>query len=417
MMQMTIIEKIALHPLTVLISMAGGIVIGLIFPEFSSETQPIGDIFLLLLKMCVLPILITSIISSFGLLIQSKEKNLRLMPLVLIFLGTFIIIAFLSLGLSILIGPGRNLSQSIKESLGLIILNNESYVQNTDHISLGNGLLNIVSTLVPENFFESLGQGNSLQILFFSIIVGIVAGTIPKTQGDRVIKLCQALFQIFIEIIHKTMYILPLGLLFMMAYQMSITGIEVLLAMLKYILLIFGVSLSIIIINNCIISAVTGMNFFRTIVNLKDPLVVSFGTRSTFASMPVSIRACTEKLKLNPKIVHLIIPIGAILARFSIVLLYVTAVIFTAQLYEIDLSLIQYLTALSLSILVAIAGAGTPGVVAISMISIIFIPLQIPYSAIIVLLLAIISIIDPIMTMANVHTNCMVTTLIARGKK
>ena len=92
------------------------------------------------------------------------------------------------------------------------------------------------------------------------------------------------------------------------------------------------------------------------------------------------------------------------------VIVYSVATVFTAQLYGVSMSITGLLTALVLSVVAAVAGAGTPGIVSIAMIAIVLGPLGLPSGAIIVLLLAINPVIDPIITLANVHANVAATS-------
>ena len=170
------------------------------------------------------------------------------------------------------------------------------------------------------------------------------------------------------------------------------------------------------IINNFLIKRYTNYSFIDCFFKLKEPLIIGLGTQSTFASIPAAIESLINELKINKEIVNLVIPIGAVICRFSMVIIYSAAVIFTSQLYNVGFGIKEFIICLILSVIAAIAGAGTPGIVSIAMISIILTPLHLPVEAIVVLLLAINPLIDPIATMTNVHSNCAATVVIASKK-
>ena len=410
----SLIARILGNPMVSILAMAAGVATGILFTDFASRLKPVGDVFLLLLKMCVIPILVTSIISSFARLVGSKEKNIKIHVVFFSFLAVFIVLAVFTYAVVTPLKPGILSAEEQKVLGGALEYSQENYIEDIN--SSYNSFSGIMNAVIPENIFKSLAGGDSLQILFFSILIGIAAGLIERKKGDAIIDLADSFFHIFLDIINWIMLILPFGLFALLARQVADTGIDILFAMAKYVLSIYLISFLVILVNAGIISWKTGVPFFKTFYQLKSPLLISFGTRSTFASMPVSINALTT-MKINSKVVNLVIPLGSILARFSMLIIYVSAAVFARQLYDVDFTMLQVVQLISLAIIVSIAGAGTPAIVSLSMLSILFSPLAVPYSSIVVLLLAIIPVIDPILTMANVHTNCLLAILIAGPKK
>jgi proton glutamate symport protein len=378
---------------------------------------PLGEIFLLLLKMCVYPVLVTSVVCSFGRLTRSGARRSEIGRILIVFLSSFVLITAVSLYGAIIMGPGKNISQNEQEILGRVLLDSsDSDSQFGVHES--RGIYGLVKSIIPANIFEALGKGENIQILFFSSLFGIAAGLSNKKIGDPILELSESAFQLFLDMMNWAMLILPFGLFFLLAGQIASTGFTILLSMMDYIGYICGLSIFIILLNGVIISIKEKKNFFSTFGLMKDPLLVSFGTRSTFASIPVSIQSLIKKMKISSEVVNLVIPLGSVLARFSMMMIYASAAVFAAQLYKIDLSHLQLIEIIFYSIVVAIAGAGTPAAASLSMISIILTPFALPSTSIVVLLMAVMPIIDPIVTMANVHTNCTLAILIDnRGKK
>ena len=184
--------------------------------------------------------------------------------------------------------------------------------------------------------------------------------------------------------------------------------------MTKFVVMVYIVAFLIMIVSAIVIWISTGSPLVASILEIKDCLLIGFGTQSTFASMPSQLTGL-GKLQVNTELANLVVPIGAVICRFSMVILYMVATLFTAQLYGVSLDIVSLVTALFLTVLAAVAGAGTPGIVSIAMVSIVLGPLGLPSGAIIVLLLAINPVVEPITTMANVHANVAATALIAKG--
>ena len=398
-------------PIFIAFSILAGGLLGTFNKEYALLIAPLGAIYLKLLKMTVLPILITAIISSLGNLFSQKDVKSYLSKIVLISLVALVFCAFLSLTISLAAEPGSGLSKEAQVTLGKVLSRADQAGEQmvVEH----QGIYMFLEQLIPENIFQAMGEGASLEILFFCLILGMAAGLQPSAKRQKILELSDALFQALFTIISWIMYFLPFGLFSLLAGQIARSGIETLLSMIKFVSVVWIISLLMVAVSALVISFSTRSSIIRSLSALKEPMLVAFGTQSTFASMPAAIEGLIDELGVDRKLVNLVIPLGAVLNRFSMVILYACATIFAAQLYDISFSVSDIFIALTLSVLAAIAGAGTPGIVSLSMISIIFIPLGLPCEAIIVLLLAINPVIEPITTLSNIYTNCATTTLIA----
>ncbi len=120
---------------------------------------------------------------------------------------------------------------------------------------------------------------------------------------------------------------------------------------------------------------------------------------------------------LNEAQVHVIMPLGTVIARFSMMILYVSGMMFASQLYGIPLSPLQLAEGLFLCALASIAGVGSPMMVSLSLFSLIFVPLGIPYTAVITLHMLVIIAVDPVLTMENTHINSTLTVFLGGVSK
>jgi proton glutamate symport protein len=234
--------------------------------------------------------------------------------------------------------------------------------------------------------------------------------------AQSILEIAEGLFKAFFKIIDWIMYLLPLGLFSLLANQLASTGTDTLTAMLRFVLIIWGTAFLVIVLNTVIMSLALRRSPLVILSALKESMLIAFGTSSSFASMPSAIEGLTgQVLKMPANVINLVVPIGIVLNRFSMVMIYIGASVFAAELYGLTLHAPQILLVVSLSVLAALAGAGAPGLVSISMVSIVLLPLGLPAQAIVILLIAIYPIIDPITTVANVHTNLAIGVVIAGG--
>ncbi len=419
------VQKIIRHPAVSIGAVVLGIFAGLYLRNFSLACKPVGDVFLILLNMCVLPIMITSIISSVGLIVADKSRSISIIRILLCYLAAFFIVEIFSYIFTILLKPGV-LSSESQDVLGSILLQAEKGSKASSAVSAaieepaavtGVGLF---KKLVPSNIFEALSSGNSLQVLFSSLVIGIATGFVERNKEKfgihtSIIDLSTALFKVTNLLLNAFMLLLPVGLFCMTASQISVIGIDVIKAMLRFVICIYILCVLIFIACSIIIAIRLKIKIWAAITGLKDCLLVAFASRSSLASMPVAIENLIN-LGVNKNTVNFIVPLGAVIARFSMLILYVCSLVFTSQLYEIQLNFIQVVQGLILCLFAGIAGVGSPAVVSISLMSIIFVPIGLPYSAITTLILMIIAVVDPILTLVNVQINCTCTIFIDKKK-
>ncbi len=398
---------------TILGSIVAGVLLGLYRPELALKLVPYGELYLSFLKMCVIPIMVTAIVSSVGRLFMSSGPNNILIRMILISTASMLIVSALGLITGLLANPGTDIPPSSKAVLGTVLLDTESASATApESVNTGSSLMEFVFKLIPENIFIALGQGNNLQILFFSVVTGIALGTISARGGDQFLSMTDLLFKVFQRVISWSMYLLPFGLLCIMAGQVASTGMGLMLAMFKFIGLIHVMSVILMIVSGCVIAFKLKISFIQSLSGLKDSLIIAFGTQYSIATMPSVLDALRERFKLDADSVNLVVPLSVVVCRYSMVMIYSLGLVFIAQLYGVQLGWQDLLVILIGAVLASVAGAGVPGIVSISMIGMIATPLHLPHSAGVILLMAIIPVINPIITTANIHLNSAAAVLI-----
>jgi Na+/H+-dicarboxylate symporter len=396
----------------------GGIVIGGLIgwysPDFAAQIAPFGDLYISLLQMCVVPILLTAVISSLSRLFISGAATSYIGRLLI----TLILGLMLASAIGMLVGtigaPGSGLQQSAQATLGTMISDSELASGQPLAEREQAGLFTFFDAMIPDNIFASLSQGERLSVLFFSIVVGVALGSVKAESVQPALAIFEAFYETFIKIIGWLMYALPVGLLCLAASQISQLGIEILGAMVKLVLLIYLCALLLMVIYSLAIWLRVGGGFLRTFLALRETLVVAIGTSSSFAAIPSALRGLKEELKINKDVTDLVLPLGITLNPPGSVFHFAISALFIADLYRVELGLDQYVLIFIGAALAGIAASGAPGVAALSMIAIILQPLGLPVDVAVILLAAIDPIIDPVLTMVNVYANCAMTVLVAK---
>jgi proton glutamate symport protein len=411
--------------------MAAGIIIGVFFQGLVTYLAPLGEIYLSILKMSVLPIMVSAVIVSLAKLLRSKETSKYLNKIVMIsalfFLGT----AAIGLLAGTVLKPLSRGDAAMKKNIGRLMIDKDedanidglfgfkSVIKEIDSRFYSAEekdsklLAGFVLDLIPANIFTALSEGKTLKIIFFSLVFGIMLRFISKKSSDILIQSFDGIFEAFQMLIKFAMYFLPFGLCALLADQFSKVGFSVLTSLITIIILIYGSSLVIFFISTLIIWQFTGGSYFRQYTALKDAIMIALGTRSSFTALPSAITGLVDGLELNKDRTKLTVSLGFTLCKYGKILIFCIGSVFAAYLYDYSLGVESYIVIIIGSILAGMAASGAPSIVSRSMISMVLAPLGIPAGAIIVILLAIDPIVDPVITLVSTYPNYAVTAIIA----
>ncbi len=423
--------KFLLSPWIVILSMLAGLIIGIYFKGLTKYLAPIGEIYISILKMSVLPIMISAVVVSISKLLRSREASRYLYKIiifsVLFFIGVTIIglsVGTVSISLTgddsemkkaigkmmIAKDENSNLFGDLKFKSVIKEIDSRFYIEDKQDKE---GLIKFIVNLIPKNIFTALTKGQTLKIIFFFIILGVMLKFVSDKSSSNLISFFEGLFEAFLTFIKFAMYFLPFGLCALMADQFSQIGFTIFSSLIKLIILIYMSSLLIFFISTLIIWRYCRGSYFMQYAALKDAIVIALGTRSSFAALPSAITGLVEGLQLNKDRANLTVALGFTLCKYGKILIFCIGAVFAAHLYDHTLGLESYLIIIISSILAAMAASGAPSLVSRTMISMVLLPLGIPAEAIIVILLAIDPIVDPILTLISTYPNYALTAIIA----
>jgi len=377
-----------LSPWTILVSMAAGVLIGVLSESTTAVIAPFGNIYLSLLQMCILPILLSAVASSLGGLVRSKRTKGSLKKMMAVFAIGLVVTSLIGVVGGLVGTPGKGLSQGTQKTLGELVhsagadLDLEMYffkdTPDTDHRPR---LLDFFQEIIPPNIISSMTNGRNLQVLFFAVTMGIAAGFLPKRKSDVLLNLLEGIYLTFTKVIKWAMYLLPLGLCCLLAQQVSQIGTDILLALAKFVLVFSGCCLTLFIISTVII--------------------------------PSALDAMHHGLGFDKTNTNLIVPLGITTCRFGSIVYFAVSTIFVAQLYNVRLDLEGLAIVLIGSILAGMATAGATGVLTLSMMLLVFEPLGLPFAAALVLFIAIDPLVDPLRTLMIVYPTCAAAALVS----
>lgn len=389
-----------------------------------------GQLYLFFLQMTVIPIIVTAIASSLGKLMRNKSSAGLVRRIVLVFVVCMIACALIGMAAGMFGKPGAGLSDDTRSLLSnLLSASEEEGADSILEITLGAGgettaaasrpgMDSFFTSLIPSNIFNALSQGSIMAIVFFSIILGIAIGFLQEESALLLIKLFSAVFEAFQKLIGWSLYLLPFGLVCLLAGQIADVGVQIFVAMSKFIILYCAGTFVIFVVCTIIMWIRSGnRNPLKVVSVLFEPILLAFATRNSMATLPSAITCLDNKLKFNTTAVNLTLPLGMTLGRFGNIFYFGLGVFFVAQIYNTQLELIHYCIMLVGVIFAGTATAGASGIVTLSMLGIVLEPLGLPLEAVLIIFMAIDPIIDPFRTFLIVYVNMAATSLVAgRGE-
>ncbi len=417
------------YSILMFIFIGAGVFIGFYYPHVATLLAPWGKLYISFLKMCILPIIITSIISSIGKFYHQPhfrayiKRFLSILGIFLVFIAAYGII------FAMITKPASYLNAQARFEMGKLIARAET-AENSDFaaektISIYNAdkenghgkILVFLLKIIPSNIFKSLNTEEMLKIVFFSCFLGIALGFVPKKLNEPIFDISLGLFAAFQKIIHWVMYILPLGMLCLLAGQIVETGPSVLVGMTSFIGIFYSGIFILVFINTIILWKLSGTTYLKSLSYLKETMLIAFGAKNPYIAMPVAIKSLKEDFHLEETSVNLLIPLNFTLFGFGFVFTFAFATIFFVQLYDIPVGLLSGFILLVACIFATIAAAGAPTVIAYSLLALTFDPFSIPVQPAIIVMLAIQSLLAPGGVLLTVHTNCALTALVSKRER
>ena len=388
----------------ILIGLAIGALVGYLFPDFGDKLKPVGDAFLRMIKMIVVPLIFSTLVM--GIAGTGDFKKLGRLGGKAIIWFEFATTIALAIGLLVMNlaepGVGVNLSASAA---------NASHAAAASQHSVD--LVDYAVHIVPSNIIDAMARQDMLQIIFFACFFGVAVAHIGE-KGELIVDFCQSVAEAMFKVTAYVMHFAPLGVFAMIAYTVGSYGIAMLIPLGELIVAVAGATTLFICIVALIASAFTRINFFCVIHALKDILFLAFSTASSEAALPGAMKRL-EALGVPKPIVTFVMPTGYSFNLDGSTLYSSAGILFIAQLYGIQMPLEQQLLVMVTLMLSTKGIAGVPGA-GIIVVAATAAAFNLPTEGV-AILLGIDRILDMIRTICNVCGNCMATVVVAFWEK
>lgn len=426
-------KGMALHTkilLGLLVGAVGGVLVNYTFGGTNENlvwfiknfTEPIGQLFLNLLLMIVVPLVFSSLIvgvAGIGDIRKLGRIGLKSFAYTVVISAISVLIG---LTLANTIEPGKRIAPDIAEQMKTQFGGDaEKRVEDQKKVAEAakneTTLMQVVKTIVPKNLFGSIGgeNPNMLHLMFFALIVGIAITLLPETFSAPFVGVMDSLFQITSKIIDMVMKLAPYAVACLIFTNVARFGIELLGALGWFVVTVLvALSIHMFGVYSISVALLSRMNPIEFFSRIKTVIVTAFSTSSSNATLPTALRVTEENLGVPKEINSFVLTVGATANQNGTALYEGVTVLFLAQLAGVELTLAQQLMVVYLAIL---GGIGTAGVPSGSIPFIIGILAMIDVNpALIAIILGVDRILDMCRTTLNVAGDITAATYVARSE-
>ena len=330
----------------ILIALVLGVIVGSLWGEGAVSIKWIGDLFVRLISMVVVPLVFFTLVS--GVIAMGDPKKLGTLGVktIALYMLTTLLAITIGLILAVILQPGAgvDLSSTIP---GVV----------QEAIPLSQRLMSIV----PSNPIAALAEGNILAIIFFAMLVG-VAGLIVGEEAKPVANLVDAVSTIMLKITGWVMEIAPFGVFALIAWVSGTQGVLALLDVVRLALAVFlGCFLHVFLVHGGIMRFLLKLSPLKFFKGARDAMLVAFSTSSSSATLPVSMAVAERNLGIRPVVATTVLPLGATINMDGTALYVGIVSVFAAQAFGIELGLADYLIIMGATTLVSVGTAAVPG--------------------------------------------------------
>jgi Na+/H+-dicarboxylate symporter len=339
--------------------------------QIMAWVSPIGEIFLRLILMLVVPMVFAFLVVGVASLGNIRSLGKLGLTACIYAAITSVIAILIGGGLALLVRPGDYVDPD-----SAAVLAEGFKFMTTDAMSIAKtapDLVEFIVQIVPDNPLHSMTTNppNILQIMFFAIMFGVALTLIPEKRSAQVVGLIDKVSRVLTMVMHLVLAVSPLGVACLIAQTVGSTGLAVLDALGLYMVVVLGgLALYGLVVIGIIVSRLTSVgvrDFWKAIWPAE---LIAFGTASSTATLPVSMECAEDTLGVSNRISSFAIPLGSSINMDGTALFQAVAVVFIAQVFDVDLSAAALVTLLVATLLASVGTAAVPsaGLVSLALI-------------------------------------------------
>lgn len=377
-------------------------------------TGPLGQIFLRLLFMMVIPLLFSALVvgvAEMGDLSSLGRAGIKTLLLTILVSSIAVVIGLVMVNV---FQPGRGVDPALAQQLLAQGRDGAAGIVRgaPETIQLGDFFLE----LIPSNVFTAASENQILPVMVFALFFGIGLVMAKSAATDRLQQVIEGMFEVTMKLINLFIKLAPIAIACLMFNLAALFGWDLLVRLAAYVGVAVGaMAIHMFVVYPLVIWLLGGRSPIAFFKGVREPMVVAFSTASSNASLPVSLKAAEEELKLPRKIARFVLTVGATANQNGTALFEGVTVLFLAQFFGVDLTITQQVVVMLVCILGGIGTAGVPAG-SLPVVAMILVMVQVPPEGI-GLILGVDRFLDMCRTTLNVTGDLVLATVVSRGEE
>ncbi len=307
----------------------------------------IGTLFLRLLKMIVLPLVMTSLISGMAGLGQAGKIGRVGLKTAAYYLSTTALAVATGMVLVNVIHPGRGAHLELPEA--------------PPELVVPRGFTDFLIGIVPDNIFQAMAQFDMLGVIFFSLAFGLALNFVSAQARERVLPVVDGVLEVTMRITRFIILLAPVGVFALVSKLVAQLGVEALRSLLPYALtVVAGLALHFFVSLPLLMFVLARTNPYQVMRKMSAALATAFSTASSSATLPLTMERAETRVGVSNRIASFMLPLGATVNMDGSALYECVAVIFLAQALGVSLTATQQVTIFVGAVLISIGAAGIP---------------------------------------------------------
>ena len=375
--------------------------------EFSTYTflvegifTVIGTLFIKALKMLVVPLVFVSLVCGTANLSDPTKLGRLGGKAVGLYIATTAIAISLAIVFALIVQPGS----------GINLTSDATYSAKQ-----APSLAQVIIDMMPANPVDAMAQGNMLQIIVFAAFFGIALAMVKGESGTRLRTFFDDLNEVIMRIVTIVMNIAPYGVFALMAKLAATTDIKTFQGLTAYFFLVlFVLFVHALVTYPIVLKLMSGLNPLILLKKMRDTAIFAFSTASSSATLPVTIETANKKLGVKNSVASFTLSLGSTINMDGTAIMQGVATVFIAQVYNVDLSVTDFLMVILTATLASIGTAGVPGV-GLLMLAMVLQQVNLPVEGI-ALIIGVDRLLDMTRTAVNVTGDCVVSCIVAKSE-
>lgn len=360
----------------------------------------IGQIFVALLKLLVVPLVFVSLVCGAASLGGHSRMGALATKTVVLYLFTTAVAIALAMGVAILVQPGAAVDMA---------------VASTYAAPAAPSIKETFISIFPSNPIQAMAEGNMLQVIVFSILFGIAISRTGGEIGSNMKTFFEHLNEVVLKMMLLLMQLAPYGVFCLLAKLFANMGFAAIADLAKYFFtVLFVLLLHGFVVYGSLLKVLSGLSPVIFFKKMWKVAVFAFSTASSNATLPVTMRTVEHDLGVDNKVSSFSVPLGATINMDGTAIMQGVATVFIAQVYNIDIGASGYLMVILTATLASIGTAGVPSV-GLVMLAMVLQSVGLPVEGI-ALIIGVDRLLDMVRTAVNVTGDATVSAIVAKSE-